>query len=148
MNLQIHGERCSRCIKSWRSGFARFFLFSFLLLFFLFLSTINRPFDFHGNERFPSKYRIDRRPTKREKERERTDIFAGNNGNDFCDRKRNLSRADISFFYEFDFHHHRETSIVSPTTDFLRIIPRDCGQPLWWQPATSLSEVRLLSEME
>lgn len=66
MNLQIHGERCSRCTKSWRSGFARFFLFSFLLLFFLFLSTINRPFDFHGNERFPSKYRIDRRPTKRE----------------------------------------------------------------------------------
>lgn len=76
MNLQIHGERCSRCIKSWRSDFARFFLFSFLLLFFLFLSTINRPFDFHGNERFPSKYRIDRRPTKREKEREREPIFS------------------------------------------------------------------------
>lgn len=103
MNSQIHEvlEVCNN-----RGG--RFFFLFFLLLFFFFLSTISRPFDFHGNERFPSKYRIDRRPTKREKEREGTDIFAGNNGNDFCDRKRNLSRADISFFYEFDLHHHRE----------------------------------------
>lgn len=61
--------------------------------------TISRPFDFHGNnERFPSEYRIDRELEQR------PDIFVRNNGNDFCDHKRNLSRADISFLYEFDFY--------------------------------------------
>ena len=105
----------------------RFFFLFFLLLFFFFLSTISRPFDFHGNERFPSKYRIDRRPTKREKERERgrEPIFSrGTMGTTSVTANGTFRVQTFRSFTSSTCTTTVKTSIVSPTTDFLRIIPR------------------------
>lgn len=110
MNSQIHevlevcnnrGGRASRGF-SFSSSFSFFFSFSRQL--------VGHSISTETSVSLPNIESIDgpQREREREGEREGTDIFAGNNGNDFCDRKRNLSRADISFFYEFDLHHHRE----------------------------------------
>lgn len=114
------------------SHFSSFFFFFFSLS--LSLSTISRPFDFHGNERFPSKYRIDRRPTKRERE----PIFSRGTMGTTSVTANGTFR--VQTFRSFTSSTSTTTTVklrstIPPTTDFLRIILWDRGQPPWWQPA-------------